>query len=324
MKNTHIFLLGLAFCLPHWAMAQMRESQAYPIIDYFRFTEQRPAPSAPARPAAADASANAMQTSVTPASPSAPVIGAPSLPSLRPSFSPPASAAPPVMPSAAQVSTPPAQSTTVSAPNPWRDSARQNIRENQIYSAAEFFRNRQQSKPLSAPARPAATSAPAYLNTATATAVQSTAAPEMPTAPVSIAPALPSPIPSPSYLPSPAVALPVMPTTAQAPMLPATSTAVSAPSPTPDSAIQTWTIDRKDKTLFRTLRRWSEEANYQLFWQIDRDFPIEVEIAFNTTFLDAVHNVMKGVAMTDFPLQASFNRNSRVLRISRYMSDNPQ
>ncbi|WP_396432682.1 toxin co-regulated pilus biosynthesis Q family protein [Limnohabitans sp.] len=148
----------------------------------------------------------------------------------------------------------------------------------------------------------------------------------MPSAPVTVTPALSSPSPStsPIFIPPPTAALPVMPAAAQALMPPVSSTAVSKPSPTPDSAIQTWTIDRKDKTLFRTLRRWSEEANYQLFWQIDRDFPIEVEIAFNTTFLDAVHNVMKGVAMSDYPLQASFNRNSRVLRISRHLSDNPQ
>lgn len=69
------------------------------------------------------------------------------------------------------------------------------------------------------------------------------------------------------------------------------------------------------------MRRWSEEANYQLFWQIDRDFPIEIQVSFQSTFRDAVHQVMKGVAMTDFPLQASFNSTTRVLRVTRHMSN---
>lgn len=195
------------------------------------------------------------------------------------------------------------------------------MRENQAYPITDFFKLTEQRNPLSAPSRPAAAAANAGPTVAAPSAPLSRAtALPIPVIPVTVLPVTVQPVP----LSAPTAALPVAPAATQVVAPPAPSAAVSAPRLARDSAIHTWTIDLKDKTLFRTLRRWSEEANYQLFWQIDRDFPIEVEIAFNTTFLDAVHNVMKGVAMTDFPLQASFNPNSRVLRITRHLSDSPQ
>ena len=76
-----------------------------------------------------------------------------------------------------------------------------------------------------------------------------------------------------------------------------------------------------DKTLYRTMRRWAQQANLQLLWQVDRDYPIEAEVVFNSSLRQAVGQVMAGVALTDYPLQAVFNSSARVLRVVRHMDD---
>jgi len=88
-----------------------------------------------------------------------------------------------------------------------------------------------------------------------------------------------------------------------------------------DLSPQKWAILLSDKTLYRTLRRWSQEAQYQLLWQVDRDYPIEAEIVFDNTLREAVSQVMGGVALTDYPLQAIFNPSTRVLRVVRHMDE---
>jgi hypothetical protein len=76
-----------------------------------------------------------------------------------------------------------------------------------------------------------------------------------------------------------------------------------------------------DKKLYRTMRRWAQQANLQLLWQVDRDYPIEAEVVFNSSLHQAVGQVMAGVALTDYPLQAVFNSSARVLRVVRHMDD---
>lgn len=88
-----------------------------------------------------------------------------------------------------------------------------------------------------------------------------------------------------------------------------------------DKLSRKWTILMADKTLYRTMRRWAQEADYQLLWQIDRDYPIEVGVAFDNTLREAVEQVMAGVALTDYPIQAVFNHSARVLRVVRHMDD---
>jgi hypothetical protein len=82
-----------------------------------------------------------------------------------------------------------------------------------------------------------------------------------------------------------------------------------------------WSILMSDKTLYRTLRRWAQEANYQLIWQIDRDYPIEASVEFKNSFREALEQVMAGVSLTDYPLQAVVNSEARVLRVVRHQDD---
>lgn len=86
-----------------------------------------------------------------------------------------------------------------------------------------------------------------------------------------------------------------------------------------DGVAQLWLVSLQDKTLYRVMRRWTAQAKYQLVWQVDRDFPIESEVVFEGGFRDAVAAVMASVALTDFPLQANFNAEANVLRITRFL-----
>jgi hypothetical protein len=88
-----------------------------------------------------------------------------------------------------------------------------------------------------------------------------------------------------------------------------------------EGAPQQWSILMKDKTLYRALSRWAAQAQYQLIWQIDRDFPIESGVVFEGGVRGAVTEVMSVVALTDFPLQANFNTAARVLRVARFMDE---
>jgi hypothetical protein len=76
-----------------------------------------------------------------------------------------------------------------------------------------------------------------------------------------------------------------------------------------------------DKTLYRSMRRWAQDANYQLLWQIDRDYPIEASATFKNDLKGAVEQVMAAVALTDYPIQALMNSNARIIRVVRYMDD---
>lgn len=88
-----------------------------------------------------------------------------------------------------------------------------------------------------------------------------------------------------------------------------------------DLRLQKWAVLMSDKTLYRTLRRWSELSQYQLMWQVDRDYPIEAEVVFNSTLREAVNQVMTGISLTDYPLQAIFNPSTRVLRVVRHLAE---
>lgn len=86
-------------------------------------------------------------------------------------------------------------------------------------------------------------------------------------------------------------------------------------------AQQKWTIQLSDKTLYRTLRRWAQDADFQLLWQIEKDYPIEASVEFNTHLRGALEQVMAGVALTDYPIQAIYNPSGRVLRVVRHLDD---
>lgn len=84
-----------------------------------------------------------------------------------------------------------------------------------------------------------------------------------------------------------------------------------------------WTLSpATDKTLYHAMRRLTHESGWQLSWETDRDFAIEVQVDLSGPFDEVIRQVMQGVSRTDHPLQASMNHEARLLRIVRYLNPN--
>ena len=89
----------------------------------------------------------------------------------------------------------------------------------------------------------------------------------------------------------------------------------------PDSAArQVWSIELADKRLSPALQRWAGVAGWLLVWEADRDFLLDAGLNIEGDFLHAIEVTMRALADTDYPLQASANAATRVLRISRYQA----
>ena len=68
------------------------------------------------------------------------------------------------------------------------------------------------------------------------------------------------------------------------------------------------------------LMHWTSVAGWLLVWEADRDFLLDAGLNIEGDFLHAIEVTMRALADTDYPLQASANPLTRVLRISRYQA----
>ncbi|WP_067271094.1 TcpQ domain-containing protein [Mitsuaria sp. 7] len=82
-----------------------------------------------------------------------------------------------------------------------------------------------------------------------------------------------------------------------------------------------WTFLCADGTVHQALQRWMREAGWQLVWDVERDFPIDAEVTLHGNLLAAMNQAMAVLRDTDFPLQASIQAESRVVRIGRHLPD---
>lgn len=87
----------------------------------------------------------------------------------------------------------------------------------------------------------------------------------------------------------------------------------------PEEASASWDIQLSDKTLSTVLARWSQRAGWQLVWDAERDFPIENHIVLAGSYVMVVQTVMDSLNDSDYPLQASLNPATRVIRIAKYL-----
>ena len=83
---------------------------------------------------------------------------------------------------------------------------------------------------------------------------------------------------------------------------------------------QVWSIELADKRLSPALQRWAGAAGWLLVWEADRDFLLDASLTIEGDFLYAIEVTLRALADTDYPLQASANPFTRVLRISRYQA----
>ena len=103
------------------------------------------------------------------------------------------------------------------------------------------------------------------------------------------------------------------------PAITVNSNKATEPAVWPEEVPASWELQQNDKTLSTVLARWSQKAGWQLVWDAERDFPIENHIVLDGTFVMVVQTVMDSLSETDYPLQASLNPATRVIRIARYM-----
>lgn len=93
----------------------------------------------------------------------------------------------------------------------------------------------------------------------------------------------------------------------------------STPMPSP-SAGQRWDVRIEDVKLENTLKRWSQQAKYQLIWDTDREFLIPATDVYSGSFEDALDRILKSPAIrnSDHPLEAViYANNPPLVRITR-------
>ncbi len=94
---------------------------------------------------------------------------------------------------------------------------------------------------------------------------------------------------------------------------PVTSTLASAlPAPVPEWAL----VPETDKTLSRALARWVELAGWQLAWDAQIDYPLDLRASFSGSFEEAINKVATSLATAERPLHFTFYDGNKVLRVS--------
>lgn len=85
-----------------------------------------------------------------------------------------------------------------------------------------------------------------------------------------------------------------------------------------DEVSAIWSLQTRDKTLYHSISRWAQSANWQLMWEAERDFPIQAQISIEGSFTAAIQMVMNSLANSDYPLQAVMNNSTRVISVIRH------
>lgn len=83
---------------------------------------------------------------------------------------------------------------------------------------------------------------------------------------------------------------------------------------------QKWVVLIEDITLEKTLKRWAEQAQFQLLWDTDREIHIPAKDEFVGSFEEALSRVLQSPAIrnSEHPLEAViYANNPPLVRITR-------
>jgi hypothetical protein len=105
---------------------------------------------------------------------------------------------------------------------------------------------------------------------------------------------------------------------AAAPAAPIASTATVDVAP--KKAMGRWEIRAGDLSIYSALKRWSDEAGWQLSWEIPVDYPVSIVGSFDNNFRGAVDSVIEAYRDSDYAPKGCFYENN-VLRIVRRVGD---
>jgi hypothetical protein len=92
---------------------------------------------------------------------------------------------------------------------------------------------------------------------------------------------------------------------------------VATPVTTALGPIENWTLSPQDRRLSIALQRWTAQAGWQLLWEAERDFPIEVEVRLQGALSSVLEQIMSSLQDSVYPLQAVMNPQTRVVRVRR-------
>jgi hypothetical protein len=76
-----------------------------------------------------------------------------------------------------------------------------------------------------------------------------------------------------------------------------------------------WDVKPSDKSLRATLARWAEAAGWQLAWEMNVDYPVNVGASLGGSFEEAVVAIVKSMEQAETPLKVIFYKGNRVVRI---------
>lgn len=95
---------------------------------------------------------------------------------------------------------------------------------------------------------------------------------------------------------------------------------VAAPPEPEPAPAEAWAVELSDSTVRLSLKRWAQNAGWQLVWDANRDLVIDAQVTFYGSFEQALASMMHALVDSEFPLQARVNTEAKIVRIQRLAS----
>ncbi len=89
----------------------------------------------------------------------------------------------------------------------------------------------------------------------------------------------------------------------------------AAPPAKVPAAKPVWEMSQTDGTLRNTLSRWANASGWQLSWEIPFDYPITLGAQFQGSLEEAVASVATSLESAEVPIQVTFYRANKVMRV---------
>ena len=92
-------------------------------------------------------------------------------------------------------------------------------------------------------------------------------------------------------------------------------TAISPITPKVSYPKAMWAITTNDKTIRSVFSKWCKDAGWQLVWNVNADYMVNVSWELNGTFESAINQVLEATKGMDPPLRATMHDSNKVLEV---------
>jgi hypothetical protein len=86
--------------------------------------------------------------------------------------------------------------------------------------------------------------------------------------------------------------------------------------------VAVWSLLTQDKTLYHSLSRWAQLANWQLMWEADRDFPIQAQISIEGNFTSGQSVVVVEDVITSGVYPCARRRSAKLSKMAALLRVN--